>query len=87
MIEGKRVHCLKGWKLKRKEDWGQCEDDETKNVESPEQTAHPEHPTVQPVQPAQRLEYFSEPDSLGTTGTLLSEAEEVDPNGHGRLIL
>jgi hypothetical protein len=86
-VNGKRAHCLKGWKLRAQEDWGKHEEDQDKNAETPEQTAHPEHPTVQPVRSVQRLEYFSQPDSLGTTGTLLSEAEEVDSNGHRRVIL
>lgn len=52
-VEGKRRHCLKGWKLRPKEDWGKHQDQE-ESTENPEHPARPE----QPVQPVQDLDYF-----------------------------
>jgi putative DNA primase/helicase len=56
-IDKKRTHCVKGWTIKPEQEWGKQEDNETRNTETLEQTAHPEQP-VQPVQPVQGLEYF-----------------------------
>jgi hypothetical protein len=58
-VNGKRVHCLKGWKLRAQQDWGKHEDnDQDKNTETSAQTEHPEQ-SVQPVQRVQGLAYFT----------------------------
>ena len=57
-INGKRVHCLKGWTLRAREEWGKHNDDEDKNAENPEQPGRPEQ-SVQPAQPVHGLDYFS----------------------------